>query len=51
MTVNAARTGRSYLRQLLGDPPEHVVIEVPGLGEVLDVPGFHVLPAPLLGLH
>lgn len=38
MTGNPARTMRSYLRQLLGDSSEHVVIEVPGLGEVLDVP-------------
>lgn len=51
MTGNPVRAMRSYLRQLLGDSSEYMVIEVPGLGEVLDVPRFHVLPAPFLGLH
>ena len=38
MTGNPARAMRSYLRQLLGDSSEYVVIEVPGLGVVLDIP-------------
>ena len=38
MTGNPVRAMRSYLRQLLGDSSEYMVIEVPGLGEVLDIP-------------
>lgn len=40
-----------HLRQLLRDTPEYMVIEIPGLGEVLDVAWFHVLPTPFLSLH
>lgn len=44
-------TGDVYLRQLFRDPPEHMVVEIPGLGQVLDVLRSLVLPTPLLGLH
>lgn len=29
--------GDVYLWQLFRDPPEHMVVEIPGLGQVLDV--------------
>lgn len=44
-------TGDVYLRQLFRDSPEHMVVEIPGLGQVLDVLRSLVLPTPLLGLH
>lgn len=46
-----ASAGSAHLRQLLGDAPEHVVVQVPGLRQVLHVAGAHVLPAPVLSLH
>ena len=42
---------RAYLGELLGDASEDVVVEVPGLSEVLHVARAHVLPAPVLRLH
>jgi len=41
----------SYLRQLFGYASEHVIVEVPGLSEILDIAGPLVLLAPLLRLH
>lgn len=46
-----ASVGSAHLRQLLGDAPEHVVVQVPGLRQVLHIAGAHVLPAPVLSLH
>ena len=39
-----------YLWQLLGDPPEDVVVELPGLSQVLHIATVLVLLTPLIGL-
>lgn len=45
------RCSPGYLWQLLGDPPEHMVVQVPGLGQILHVARPLILPTPVLSLH
>lgn len=41
----------AHLWQLFGDASEDMVVEVPGLRQVLHITRAHVLPAPVLSLH
>ena len=43
--------GELYLWQLFRDASEHMIVEVPGLGEVFHVVRSLVLATPLLGFH
>ena len=45
------RKPHNHLWQLLGDPAEYVVVELPGLSEVLHVAGSLVLLAPLVSFR
>jgi len=42
--------GNADLRQLFGDPPEDVIVQVPGLRQIFDIARQLVFAAPLLRL-